>query len=380
MKHKQPQSILTKDFLYDKYWVEGKSTVEIGKEVGCIYNAIGRYMKKFSIPRRGRSERIKGERNPNYRKINQLNENDLYNMYWVEGKSMAKIGQEIGCDAKTVLNYMKRFGIESRGGLGSNKGEKSHYYGKGKHSQLNKDDLYKMYWVDEKSMVEIGKDVGLSEATIRYYMKRFGIERRSGSEANRGEKNHNHGKIKYPQLNRDDLYKMYWVDEKNTIEIGKDVGLDDSTINYYMRKFGIKRRSTAEANSGENHYNWKGGVSFGHYCYKFNEVFKEKIRKRQGRKCFLCGKTGEENGQKLSVHHVYGDKMAGCNGNPLETVALCASCHSKVERNEKSNNELLTKLNNKNGTITTGDLRPFIYPFSHQQQKRLYIGSEVSVI
>ena len=82
---------------------------------------------------------------------------------------------------------------------------------------------------------------------------------------------------------------------------------------------------------GKNHPNWQGGLSYGKYCEKFNDEFKEKIRDKFGRVCFLCGKTEEDNGRKLSVHHVNGNKECGCDGDETcQFVPLCISCHGKV--------------------------------------------------
>ena len=87
---------------------------------------------------------------------------------------------------------------------------------------------------------------------------------------------------------------------------------------------------------GENHPNWQGGISFEPYCVKFNNEFKEYIRTKFGRICFLCGKTEEENGRKLSVHHVNYNKNCGCDGDETcQFVPLCVGCNSKVNKNRE---------------------------------------------
>lgn len=78
---------------------------------------------------------------------------------------------------------------------------------------------------------------------------------------------------------------------------------------------------------GENCPAWNGGVSFGKYCSLFNTEFKEYIRNKFNRQCFLCGIL--ESDEKLSVHHVNHDKDCLC-GRHCEFVPLCRSCHSKV--------------------------------------------------
>lgn len=81
---------------------------------------------------------------------------------------------------------------------------------------------------------------------------------------------------------------------------------------------------------------WKGGISFEPYCEKFNDAFKEYIREKFGRVCFLCPTTEEENGQRLSVHHVNYDKDCLCNDNlTCQFVPLCRSCNSRANFNRE---------------------------------------------
>lgn len=76
---------------------------------------------------------------------------------------------------------------------------------------------------------------------------------------------------------------------------------------------------------GDKNPMWRGGVSFEPYCVKFNREFKNRVRAFFGYRCVECGKTTEENGQLLSVHHVNYDKMMCCNDVKPLFVALCRS-------------------------------------------------------
>lgn len=102
-----------------------------------------------------------------------------------------------------------------------------------------------------------------------------------------------------------------------------------------------------DAQKGEKSWNWQGGISFEPYCSKFNTEFKEKIREKFNRKCFLCGISEEENNRKLSVHHVNYDKQCLCNDTKCEFVPLCVSCHNKTNHNRKYYENLISNKLNK---------------------------------
>lgn len=97
---------------------------------------------------------------------------------------------------------------------------------------------------------------------------------------------------------------------------------------------GCKQREAAfNSHNGENHPLWKGGIAYLPYCYKFNKKLKEKIRDKFNRKCLICGKTEEESGRKLDIHHVDYQKDQGCGDHKWQLVPLCRSCHIKTNHN-----------------------------------------------
>lgn len=107
--------------------------------------------------------------------------------------------------------------------------------------------------------------------------------------------------------------------------------------------------SYTKSRKGENNPAWKGGLSFEPYCHKFNNEFKEYIRDKFGRVCFLCPKTEEENTERLSVHHVNYNKNCGCDGDlTCQFVPLCRSCNAKVNSNRKEwEKKIKQKIQNK---------------------------------
>jgi len=100
----------------------------------------------------------------------------------------------------------------------------------------------------------------------------------------------------------------------------------------------------SESQRGDKNHRWKGGISFEPYCVKFDDPFKERCRNFFGRKCAECGKTEEENGERLAVHHVNFDKMSCCNDKKPLYVALCNSCHGKTQNDREYWEQHFTEL------------------------------------
>lgn len=78
---------------------------------------------------------------------------------------------------------------------------------------------------------------------------------------------------------------------------------------------------------GVSYDEWDGFLRYAEYCEKFDEACRERVRKKFDRKCFICAKSEEDNGQKLSVHHVDMSKSQGCNDEEWKLVPVCRACH-----------------------------------------------------
>jgi hypothetical protein len=83
--------------------------------------------------------------------------------------------------------------------------------------------------------------------------------------------------------------------------------------------------------SGEKNPRWRGGLSYGKYCHRFNEDLKEEIRDKFNRQCYICGVS--ETKPRLHVHHIDYNKVQGCKGMKWSLLPLCQSCHAKTNNN-----------------------------------------------
>ena len=163
------------------------------------------------------------------------------------------------------------------------------------------------------------------------------------------------GKVRFPQKSR--YHALCGSCCKKGAKIkricqtcGKEFPVTPSVIKRGHGMFCCRKR-TDKYFRGENSPHWKNGASVRPYCYKWNEHFREYIRCKFGRICFLCGKTEEENGKRLSVHHCNGNKNCGCDDDETcQFIPLCKNCHAKVHSKKvdwekKIKDKLRTKLN-----------------------------------
>ena len=175
---------------------------------------------------------------------------------------------------------------------------------------IPKEELEDMYCDKSMSQIEIANEIGVSQQTVSKWMKEFGIEPRIqlGDSVKPSKKK---------------LEDMYVGQSMSQLKIANKIGVLPHTISKWMKECGIEARDRSES-TGENARNWKGGITCRKYCYKFNNKFKEAVRKRDDYTCQLCG--FEQNGRKLDVHHIHYDKE---NCYP-DVITLCRSCNIRV--------------------------------------------------
>ena len=81
---------------------------------------------------------------------------------------------------------------------------------------------------------------------------------------------------------------------------------------------------------GELTPNWQGGKSFEPYPHGWKKALKTEIRSRDGFVCQICGKSQDDNGRLLDVHHIDYNKD---NLSEENLISLCRNCHSRTNAN-----------------------------------------------
>lgn len=120
-----------------------------------------------------------------------------------------------------------------------------------------------------------------------------------------------------------DLLQKHYAD-KGPVWCAKRLGRTPRsvTVKANTLRLVVSAETISRQSSGENHYNWRGGISKEPYPWEFNDDLKEQIRSRDEYRCKLCGRE-----KALTVHHIDYDKQ---NCQPDNLITLCCICNSRV--------------------------------------------------
>lgn len=113
--------------------------------------------------------------------------------------------------------------------------------------------------------------------------------------------------------------------KKTEFKKGHKLSLESET----KRKKSLKKSSL----KGENHPQWRGGISFEGHGIDFNNKFKRAIRKRDNQVCMLCKTHQEKLSRTLGIHHINYDKNVSI---PQNCISLCPKCHGLTNHNRES--------------------------------------------
>ena len=104
---------------------------------------------------------------------------------------------------------------------------------------------------------------------------------------------------------------------------------ENSPLFHKQKPLDTRKRLSATL-QGIHYDEWESFAKDQPYCPKFNGVCRESNRVKYDRCCFLSGMTEEENGRRLSVHHVDMNKGQGCDGYEWKLVPLSISWHVRA--------------------------------------------------
>jgi len=134
------------------------------------------------------------------------------------------------------------------------------------------------------------------------------------------------------------LREQYETFHHSIDDIAQNCGVSSTTILKFMHAFHISLRTTKEtlilngSMRGDKNPAWKGGIAQWAYAPDWKRIAHD-IRKRDNYTCSICDIQFPKSSKLLHVHHKDRDKF---NNAPSNLITVCATCHPKGKRKEKS--------------------------------------------
>ena len=174
-----------------------------------------------------------------------------------------------------------------------------------------------LYWDEGLTLVGVSAKLDRSKSTIYDRMVKYGIPRRSQSEALK--RRYSKGRIRLPSEETRRKISEAMKNKHPSEETRQKMSESHKGRDAWNKGKVLPDRR------GENHWNWQGGISDKGYSEGWTESLRTLIRERDNYTCQDCGITQDELGYKLDIHHINGNKK---DSNPRNLITLCRSCHS----------------------------------------------------
>ena len=265
----------------------------------------------------------------------------LYNEYIILEKSISRIAKVCEKSISTIWKLLGEYGIPIRTPI-----EGTHLLWKNKKYR-DRDWLYEQYVTLRKSSHQIANENDFNKSAVLKWLEKFGIERRTKSEALIGKKlspEHRLKAIASAKFFPSGSAHPNWIGGFEIEQVCEVCGTSFTTRKDAVAKGQgrfCSRECRYEGLSGENSSTWKGGASFEPYGLDFNNRLREQIRGRDNYICQECGITQEKLGRRLDVHHIDYDKT---NNKPENLISLCPVCHGKTNCNRECWTEHFRKI------------------------------------
>jgi 5-methylcytosine-specific restriction endonuclease McrA len=171
---------------------------------------------------------------------------------------------------------------------------------------VSRDELYKLYTIENKTTREIAEMFSVGDETVRRKLIKYNIGAKPA-------------KRRLKTVSKNLLYKLYIVDKKTRKEILNILNISSTTFYRLLRQYNIKTRNSKPqpkivllekgSRKIEEYKNWR-----------------KKCLVRDNFTCQVCGKKGG----KLNVHHINNfSEFKELRYKPSNGITLCKECHTK---------------------------------------------------
>ena len=165
---------------------------------------------------------------------------ELKRLYYDEQQSAYKIAQHFKTNHSTIYGRMKKHGLQRRS---ASDGQKLRYAET--RIKLNINEIVRLYFEEELSLVEVGERVGVSSASItkRLWAAGYKCRKRGGSRHPSKMK----GSYIFTASDLTEIKRLYCEEGRSSDDIAFQYDCCGATIRNHLKRLGIQMRTTREA-------------------------------------------------------------------------------------------------------------------------------------
>lgn len=192
-----------------------------------------------------------------------------------------------------------------------------------KYTILTREFLEREYIENRKSLYTIAKEIGSSHIPVLKAMKRYGIERRTKKESNKGLHVGRKWCREDVEKRRVGLLKHYETAPAILGMLGKK-HTEETKLKMSITHSG--ELNPMYGKKGEACVNWKGGAKNERETVEYRE-WRKSVWKRDNFTCTKCGKVGKN----LHAHHIkHFAKFPELRYEIDNGTTLCKLCHNEL--------------------------------------------------
>ena len=217
------------------YLEDGLSPAAIAARTDYAVGTIKNYLERYGIPTRDhRAAQARRRRLPP--------DLELRRLYYDEGRTVPDIARAFGVSELTVASRLRQIrrpddlrtvpraftttGDSGRASAG--------------RSQLTREMLERLYLQDGRSVRAVGRALRVSDMAVRYRLKKYGLPLRPRAEAGRARR-------RRPPIPEEQLWDLYEKQGLSLLAIARQAGVVPNTVMMWLARYGIPRRSKSDA-------------------------------------------------------------------------------------------------------------------------------------
>ena len=161
-------------YLKRNYSKNGDSTIDIAKQIDVGSSTIFKWLKKFKIPIRTKSEAreiIEAKK----REAEKPSKRELSSLYHSRRMTTHEIGEEFNVTPTTVSRWLRDYKISVRDPTSARL--------KTNASKISKKDLHRLYFIEGLTTERIGEKYNVSGSSVGKWMKEYDFELRTPAES-----------------------------------------------------------------------------------------------------------------------------------------------------------------------------------------------------